>query len=168
MKLTDRSFSALDNRDYFKNMKHETLWGIVVFEVFSGFNSWNDELLTRTKNKITNDENDENLSHLEISEAVLVHRNYASNDYQQDSQVFYIFIPNKLFGPSLDISPKAILSLKTFYSKFSYIEIWFSYQNSKPLDIEDKIKIALVINESVEYKKWCYSIEAKGYEFFKS
>ena len=85
MKLTDRSFSASDNRDYFKNMKHETLWGIVVFEVFSGFNSWNDELLTRTKNKITNDENGENLSHLEISEAVLVHRNYANNDYQEDS-----------------------------------------------------------------------------------
>ena len=85
MKLSDRPFSASDNQDYFKNMKHETLWGIVVFEVFPGFNFWNDELLTRTKNKITNDENGENLSHLEISEAVLVHRNYANNDYQEDS-----------------------------------------------------------------------------------
>ena len=85
LKLSDRPFSASDNQDYFKNMKHETLWGIVVFEVFPGFNSWNDELLTRTKSKITNDENGENLSHLEISEAVLVHRNYANNDYQEDS-----------------------------------------------------------------------------------
>ena len=30
----------------------------------------------------------------------------------------------------------------------------FTDQNSKPLEIEDKINIALVINESVKYKKW--------------
>ena len=35
---------------------------------------------------------------------------------------------------------------KTFNSKFSYIEVWFTDQNSKPLEIEDKIKITLVIN----------------------
>ena len=36
--------------------------------------------------------------------------------------------------------------LKTFDSEFSYIEVWFTDQNSKPLDIQDKIKITLVIN----------------------
>ena len=34
----------------------------------------------------------------------------------------------------------------TFNSEFSYIEVWFIDQNSKPLDIEDKININLVIN----------------------
>ena len=29
--------------------------------------------------------------------------------------------------------------IKTFNSEFSYIEVWFTDQNSKPLDIEDKI-----------------------------
>ena len=43
--------------------------------------------------------------------------------------------------------------LKTFNSKFSYIELWFTYQNSKYLEIEDKINITLVIKESVAYKK---------------
>ena len=31
-------------------------------------------------------------------------------------------------------------------SEFSYTEVWFTDQNSKPLDIEDKINITLVIN----------------------
>ena len=36
--------------------------------------------------------------------------------------------------------------LKTFDSEFSYIEVWFTDQNSKLLDIQDEIKITLVIN----------------------
>ena len=58
----------------------------------------------------------------------------------------YTFVPNKLFGQLLDISPKNFLFLKTFDSEFSYIEVWFTDQNSKPLEIEDKINVNLVIN----------------------
>ena len=36
--------------------------------------------------------------------------------------------------------------LKTFNSGFSYIEVWFTNKNSKPLEIEHKINITLVIN----------------------
>ena len=35
--------------------------------------------------------------------------------------------------------------LKTFNSVFSYNEVWFTDQNSKLLDTEDKINIILVI-----------------------
>ena len=59
------------------------------------------ELLGKTKNKITKDENAENLPHLEITEIVLVHCNIVNNDYQHDSRVFYSFLPNKSL---LDIS----------------------------------------------------------------
>ena len=38
----------------------------------------------------------------------------------------------------LDISLKNFIFLKTFNSEFSYIEVWFTDQNSKPLEIEDK------------------------------
>ena len=38
-------------------------------------------------------------------------------------------------------------------AEFSYIEVWFTDQNSKPLEIEDEVKIILVINSSVKYKK---------------
>ena len=43
--------------------------------------------------------------------------------------------------------------LKTFNSEFLYIEVWFTDQNSKPLEIEDKINMTLVINYSLKYKK---------------
>ena len=37
-----------------------------------------------TKSKLTKDKNGENVPHLEINEAVLVHCNVVNNDYQQD------------------------------------------------------------------------------------
>ena len=37
------------------------------------------------------------MSLLEITEVVLVQCNIANNDYQQDSRVLYVFVPNKLF-----------------------------------------------------------------------
>ena len=104
-------------------------------------------------NKVTNDENGENVPHLEITEVVLIHCNIVNNDYQQDSRALYTFVPNKTFGQLLDISPKNYVFLKTFDSEFSYIQVWFTDQNSVPLEIEDKIKITLVINESVKYQK---------------
>ena len=39
------------------------------------------KLLGSTKNKITKDENGENVPHLEITEIVLVHCNIVNNDY---------------------------------------------------------------------------------------
>ena len=94
------------------------------------------------------------MPNLEITEVVLIYCNIVNNDYQQDSRVLYSFVPNKSFGQLLDISPKNLIFLKTFNSEFSYISIWFTDQNSKPLEIEDKINITLVINQSVKYKKW--------------
>ena len=104
------------------------------------------KLLGSTKNKITNDENSENVPHFVITEVVLVHYNIVNNDYQQDSRVLYTFVPNKLFSQLLDFSTKKFIIFKKFVSVFSYIEVWFTDRNSKPLELEDKIKITLVIN----------------------
>ena len=75
-----------------------------------------------------------------------MHCNIVNNDYQQDLRVLYAFVPNKLFGQLLDISPKNFIFLKTFDSEFLYIELWITDQNSKAVEIEDKINIPLVIN----------------------
>ena len=64
------------------------------------------KLFVRTKCRIIKYEDGENVSFLEITEVVLVHRNILNNDYQQDSRVLYTFGPNKSFGQLLDISPK--------------------------------------------------------------
>ena len=79
------------------------------------------KLLSSTNIKITKDKNGENVPHVEIAGLVLIRCNIVHNDYQQDSRVFYTFVPNKSFGQLLD-------------------------QNSKLLEKEDKINITLVIN----------------------
>ena len=65
----------------------------------------------------------------------------------------YKFVPNKSFVHLLDISPKNFIFLKTFNSELSYIEVWFTDKNTNPLEIEDKININLVVNQSITYKK---------------
>ena len=84
--------------------------------------------------------------HLEITEVVLIHCNIVNNDYQQNLRVLYTFVPNKAFGQLLDISLNIFICLKSFNSEFSYIEVSFTDQNSKPLEIEDEINITLAIN----------------------
>ena len=103
------------------------------------------KLLESTKNKITKDKNGENVPHLEITEVVLVHCNIVNNDYQQDSRVLYTFVPNKPFGSLLEISPINHIFLKTFNSEYDEIEVWFTDQNSKPLEMEDRINLTMVI-----------------------
>ena len=82
--------------------------------------------------------------YLEITEVVLIHYNVVNNSYQQNSRVLYTFVPNKSFGQLLDILHENFIFLKTFDSEFSYIEIWFTDQNSNPLGVE--VNITLVIN----------------------
>ena len=103
------------------------------------------KLLGSTENKKSKNKNDENVSHLEITEVILVHYNMVNNDYQQDSKVLYTFVPNKPFTGLLDISPKNHIFLKTFNSEYNEIEVWFTDQNSQPLEIEDKINLTVVI-----------------------
>ena len=89
------------------------------------------KLLGSTENKITKNKNDEKVPHLEINEVVLVHCNIVNNDYQQDSRVLYTFVPNKLFGSLSKISAK--------------IKVWFTDQNSQPLETGDKIDLTFII-----------------------
>ena len=98
-----------------------------------------------TKNKITKNENGENVPHLETTEVVLVHCNIVNNDYQQDSRVLYTFVSNKPFGSLLEISPLNHTFLKIFNSEYEEIIVWFTDQNSKALEIEDRINLTIVI-----------------------
>ena len=103
------------------------------------------KLLGSTENKITKDKNVENVPHLEITDVVLVHFDIVNNDYQQDSRVLYTFVPNKSFGSLLEISPTNHIFLKTFNSEYDEIKVWFTDQNSQPLEIEDRINLTMVV-----------------------
>ena len=82
------------------------------------------KLLGTTKSKITKGKNGGNVSHLEITEKILVYCNVVNNSYQCNLRVFYTFIPNKSFGQLLDISPKKFIISITFNSEFSYVELF--------------------------------------------
>ena len=55
------------------------------------------KLFGSTRNKITEDKKGKNVPHLEITEVVLVLFIIVNNDYQQDSRVLHILVPNKSF-----------------------------------------------------------------------
>ena len=102
------------------------------------------KLLRGIKSKITNNEHGENVPYLEITEAALTYGNVISNNNnQQKSRVLYTFVPNKSFS---QFRPKIFIFLKTFDWKFGHIEVWFTDQNSNPLQIKDKINTTLATN----------------------
>ena len=57
----------------------------------------------------------------------------------------HAFFPYKPFGILLEIAPTNFILLKTFNSEFQEIEVWFTYQNSQPLEIEDRTNLISII-----------------------
>ena len=104
-------------------------------------------LLGIYEGKLTKNKNGENVPHLEIVELLLnvIHCNLVDNNYQQNSRIIHTFVPNKPFGSLLEISLPNHIFLKTFNSEFQEIKVWFTAQNSKPLEVEDKINLTLII-----------------------
>ena len=79
--------------------------------------------LENSKNRITKDKIDENSSHLEITEIILVYCNVVNNSSQKVLRVFYVFVPNEFFDQFLEISITNSIFLKAFISGFSYIQL---------------------------------------------
>ena len=163
--LPDGSYSISDIQDYFEYIvkKHIEIFdnpsirmyinrieNRITFKIKNGYylellTPETMKLLGSTDSKISKDKNGENKPHLEIVELVLVHCNLVNNDYQQDSRILFTFVPNKPFGSLLEISPTNHIYLKTFNSEFQEVKIWFTDQTSKPLELQDKINITLII-----------------------
>ena len=97
------------------------------------------KLLGSTENKMRKDKNGENVPHLEITEVILVHCDIVNNHYQQDSRVLYTFAPNKASHSLLEIYPTNHIFWKTFNLEYGEIKVWFTDQNSKQSEIEDRI-----------------------------
>ena len=130
---------------YVNNIENRITFKIEIGYSLELLTSGTIKLLGSTENKITKDKNGENVLHLEITEVLLVHCNIVNNDYQQDSRVLYTFVPNKALASLLEISPTNHVFLKTFNSEFQGIKVWFTDQNSQPLEIEDRINLTMVI-----------------------
>ena len=58
-----------------------------------------------------------------------------------------MFVPNKPFGSLLEISPTNFIFLKTFNSEYDKIKVWFTDQNSEPLEMENRINLTMVVKD---------------------
>ena len=125
----------------------------IVFKVKTGYklellSKETTKLLGSTKDNIDADKNSENVPRLENVEVVLVHCNLVNNSYQQASRILFSFVPNKQYGQLISVSPHSLIFLKTMNTEFSEIEIWFTDQNNRALEIKDNVNITLIINTS--------------------
>ena len=163
--LPDGSYSIDDIQDYFEFIikKHETLAenppiqiypnkikNRIVFKIKTDYKL---ELLTletmkllgSTKKDVDSDKNIKNVPKLESVEVVLVHCNLVKNDYQHSSKVLFSFVLNKQLGQLINISPNTLTMMNTGNTEFSFIEVWFTSQASKTLEIEDNVNLTLII-----------------------
>ena len=161
--LPDGSYTVADINDYFQFIikKHTNeedglkvyinkIQNRITFKLKTG---WSLTLMTQqtqtlmgSKEKtINSSKNGELVPEMEITEVVLVHCNLVNNNYQRDSRILHTFVPDKSFGQLLNISPAEFIWLNTFNSEFTSIEVWLTDQESRPLEIEDKINLTMVI-----------------------
>ena len=102
-------------------------------------------LLGSTKKDVDQDKDGEDALKLESVEVVLVHCDLVNNNHQQAAKVLFTFVSNKQFGQIINISQHSLTMLGTTNTEFSFIEVWFTDQNSEPLEIEDNVNLTLII-----------------------
>ena len=103
------------------------------------------KLLGNTKKDVDQDKNGEDVPKLESVEVVLVHCNLVNNNYQQASKALFTFVPDKQFGQLINIAPHSLTMPSTTNTEFLFVEVWFTDQNSEPLEIEDNVNLTLII-----------------------
>ena len=104
LKNTEKNTDNPSVKIYLKRIQNRITFRIKIGYSLEHLTPETMKVLRSTKNKITKNKNGESVPHLEITEFVLVHSNIVNNDYQQDSRVFYSFVPNKSFSSLLENS----------------------------------------------------------------
>ena len=78
-----------------------------------------------------------------------MHCNLVNNSFQQASKVLFTFVPNKQFRQLITISPHLLTMLKTTNEEFQSVQLWFTDQNNRPLEIEDSVNVTLIIGQAL-------------------
>ena len=82
-------------------------------------------------------------------DVVLVRCNLVKSNYQHTLKVLFTFAPNKQFGQLRNISPHSLTLTNTVNIEFSSVEVWFTDQTSKALEIEDNVNLTLIIGQTL-------------------
>ena len=121
----------------------------VSFRIKTGYKL---ELLTNETMRLLGDgpiidatKNVENIPKLEVGKNVLVFCNLVENIYLQDSKLLFSFVPKSRFGSLLSITPQVLKYCDTVDSIFDYIEISFTDQIGRSLEIDDDITVSIII-----------------------
>ena len=107
------------------------------------------KLLGSTKKDVDKDKDGESVTKLEFVEVVLVHCNLVKSNYQHLSKVLFSFVPNKQFGQLVNISSHSLTMMNTVNTEFSFVEVQFTDQSSKALEIGDNVNLTLIIWQSL-------------------
>ena len=105
------------------------------------------KLFGNTEKLIDKTKNGEKVPSLEVVEVVLVQCNLADNQYQQKYEVLHTFTSNKFYAYLVNLEPSNLVFLKTYNTEFDEIIITHTDQNGRPLEIEDKVNLTLLINK---------------------
>ena len=163
--VPDGSYSIAAFQDYFEYIikKHETIATTspiliyvnktnnrIVFKIKSGYKlelllKETMKLLGSSKSVIDSDKNSELVPKLESVDLVLMHCNLVNNNYQKASRVLFTFVPNRSYGQLMTTVPHPLIMLKTVNTEFTFVEVWFTDQDNKPLEIEDNVNITMII-----------------------
>ena len=151
--LSDGSYSVSEIQDYFEFIikKHETLTENPPVQIYpnkirieffpkkkTGYKLEfltleTMKLLGSAKKEVDKDKDGENVPKVESVEVVLVHCNLVKNDYQHTSKVLFTFVQSEQFGQLINISSHSLMMMNTV--KFSSVEVWFTDQTSKALEM---------------------------------
>ena len=97
------------------------------------------KLFGGTKKLIDKTKNGEKIPSLQVQ------CNLVDNQYQKKPEVLYTFTPNKSYGYLSNVKPINLVFLKTCNTEFDEIIITFTDQNIRPLEIEDKVNLILLL-----------------------
>ena len=74
-----------------------------------------------------------------------MHCNLVNNDYQHSSKFLFSFVSNKQYCQLINISPIVLTMMNTVNTEFSFVEVWFTDQASKAVEIEDNVNLTVII-----------------------
>ena len=163
--LPDGSYNVQQIQNYFQFIikKHETIAdenspmkiyvnkikNKIVFKIKTGYKL---KLLSNETMRllgdgptIDRDKNSSNVPKLEVVNTILVHCNIVQNNYQQASKVLSTFVPDKSFDQLINIHPSSLIELKTTDAEFTFIDVWFTDQENRLLEIEDGVNVTCII-----------------------
>ena len=90
-----------------------------------------------------------------------MHCNLVSNNYQQATNVLFTLVPNKQFGQLIIVLIHSLPTLKITNAEFSFIEVWFTDQNNRPLEIKDSVNRTLITRTKLQTKYSSQPTEVK-------